>query len=553
MSYSGIFNKLKKALLIKLTDKITKIGITMANEFKHWSDITAERIIRDKGEKDVYTVASGITPSGTVHFGNFREVITVDMVARALKRKGKKVRFIFSWDDYDTFRKIPTNMPKQDELEKYMFQPIVDTPDPYGVEDSYARHHEVNFENDLPQVGVDPEFIYQAKMYKGGKYTDQILHTLKETQTIKNILNEHRTSPLPSNWYPVSVYCSGCKTDKTNVDDFNEEKNSIHYTCEKCDTKEELDLSTTTQVKLPWRVDWPMRWKFEDVDFEPGGKDHSSQGGSYTTAKEIINKVYNQSPPVYLQYDFVSIRGAGGKMSSSSGNVVTLGDILKVYEPEMVRYIFANNRTNIDFAISFDSEVIKNYDEYDRMERLALGIDQGNDKKTSYAKRVYEISQVNDVNEACAFQPAFRHLCNLLQINDHNIDNAIKAYQDDIKTDADKTKFYSRSERANYWLKNFAPEEFIFAINKEKRSGFTIDEKGIQFLTAFKVMLETDWDSITTDKELHEKMYLVIHEVEIDPKDAFALCYQLLITREKGPKLAGFIRAIGKDRVISLL
>ena len=61
----------------------------------HWADITADRIIRQKGEKDMYVLASGITPSGVVHFGNFRETITVDFVARALRDKGKNVRFYF--------------------------------------------------------------------------------------------------------------------------------------------------------------------------------------------------------------------------------------------------------------------------------------------------------------------------------------------------------------------------------------------------------------------------------------------------------------------------
>jgi lysyl-tRNA synthetase, class I len=56
-----------------------------------------------------------------------------------------------------------------------------------------------------------------------------------------------------------------------------------------------------------------------------------------------------------------------------------------------------------------------------------------------------------------------------------------------------------------------------------------------------------------TDKDLHEKMYEVIHEVEIEPSDAFATLYELLISKEKGPKLAGFIRTIGKDRVLALI
>jgi len=30
----------------------------------HWADQTAEKIIREKGDKDMYTCASGITPRG---------------------------------------------------------------------------------------------------------------------------------------------------------------------------------------------------------------------------------------------------------------------------------------------------------------------------------------------------------------------------------------------------------------------------------------------------------------------------------------------------------
>ena len=84
----------------------------------HWADQTAEKIIRERGDLDLYTCASGITPSGTVHIGNFREIISVELVVRALRDRGKKVRFIYSWDDYDVFRKVPENMPKKELLEE---------------------------------------------------------------------------------------------------------------------------------------------------------------------------------------------------------------------------------------------------------------------------------------------------------------------------------------------------------------------------------------------------------------------------------------------------
>ena len=58
------------------------------SEISHWADETAAKIVREKGEKEQYTCASGITPSGTVHIGNFREIISVDLVARALQDLG---------------------------------------------------------------------------------------------------------------------------------------------------------------------------------------------------------------------------------------------------------------------------------------------------------------------------------------------------------------------------------------------------------------------------------------------------------------------------------
>ena len=64
----------------------------MAEKF-FWADAIAEQIIKRKGKtkNQKYVCASGVTPSGTVHIGNFREIITTDLVAKALKEKGKKV------------------------------------------------------------------------------------------------------------------------------------------------------------------------------------------------------------------------------------------------------------------------------------------------------------------------------------------------------------------------------------------------------------------------------------------------------------------------------
>lgn len=522
------------------------------NDAVHWADLTADKLIRQE-DKDTYTLASGITPSGVVHFGNFREVMTTELVARGLKKRGKKVRFIFSWDDYDTFRKVPANMPKQDLLEKYLFQPIVDTPDPFGDHESYAAHHEKNFEAQLKKMGIELEPIYQAKKYKGGDYKDQIKNTILKKDKIAEILNKWRSSPLPSDWMPVSVYCEKCKRDKTKAGSFDG-KNSLAYICESEDCKHtgSVNLDTTDKVKLPWRMDWPMRWAYEKIDFEPGGKDHSSQGGSFTTAKDIVSAVYDWKAPMYLQYDFVSIKGMGGKMSSSKGNLVTVNDVLDVYEPEMVRWIFASYKTNIDFGLSFDLDVIKNYEDFDRMERMAFGHEPGNEKKVAMAKRVYELSAIGIPPAEMPFQPAFRHLCNVLQINDLDIKRARGFYNNDIKNERDERRFQERAQRAAYWIENSAPDEFKFSLNKEAVK-LDLNSNQSAFINELRNYLDIEWNNIADDKALHEKMYEMIHAHTLEPMEVFTLLYRKLISLEKGPKLAGFVRTIGKERVLKLL
>jgi lysyl-tRNA synthetase class 1 len=516
----------------------------------HWAEMTADRIIRQCGDKEEYVVASGITPSGVVHFGNFREVITVDFVARALRKRGKKVRFIFSWDDYDTFRKVPANLPKQDELAEYLFQPIVDTPDPFNEAPSYAAHHEQSFEKQLAKVGVAVEPIYQAKKYRSGDYAKQIIKTLKKKEEIKAILNEHRSSPLGDDWYPVSVYCEKYKTDKTQVTGFDGES-TITYKHLEQDYTGTIDILKSDKVKLPWRVDWPMRWSYEKVDFEPGGKDHSSQGGSFTTAKEIV-KLFDWQAPIYLQYDFVSIKGAGGKMSSSKGNLITVNDVLNVYEPEMIRWIFASYKSNVDFSVSFDLDVLKVYEDFDRQERLAFGVDSGNEKKVAMAQRVYELSQIEGMPSEMPFQPSFRHLCNLLQINQMDIEKTKPNYAHMIKNERDERRYLERAKCACFWIENYAPEDFKFQLNQSPVE-MDMNEKQTAYLTSLKEVIETSWDEFKTDKDLHEKMYELIHAAELEPKDVFPILYGKLISREKGPKLAGFIRAIGRDRVLELI
>jgi lysyl-tRNA synthetase, class I len=516
----------------------------------HWADLTADKIIRERGPKDHYTCASGITPSGTVHIGNFREIISVELVARALSQKGEKVRFIYSWDEYDVFRKVPKNMPQQELLESFLRKPITLVPDVLGQEESYARKNEKDLETLLPLVGVEPEYIYQADRYRASKYAAGIRKALENRDVIRRELDEHRTSPLAEDWWPVSVFCTACDRDTTKVTGWDGEW-GVSYECE-CGNKETVDLQKTPAVKLPWRIDWPMRWKEEGVDFEPAGKDHHSEGGSFDTAKLTGKEVYDHEPPVTFQYDFIRIKGGAGKISSSSGEVVSLKDVLEVYQPEIIRYLFAGTRPNSEFAISFDLDVLKVYEDYDKCERTYFNKPETEKalKKWEKQARIYELSQVKDVPEVMPYQIQIRHLCNLLQINSGDID-AVISYLGDIAAEQ-IGKFRNRAECAWFWVKNYAPEDFQFSLREVGTPLPTMSDSERDAVQALGKLIE---DSMGTmpEKEWGNLVYDLMKERNLESADFFTLVYKTLIGKEKGPRLVSFLHTIGKDKAAALL
>src|ERR1700745_1081507 len=100
----------------------------------HWIDRVAAQVeahVRNtKGEGAHIVCASGISPSGSIHLGNLRELMTVHLVRDTLRARGHTVEHIHSWDDFDRFRKVPVGIP--DSFAAQIGKPICDIPDPGG-------------------------------------------------------------------------------------------------------------------------------------------------------------------------------------------------------------------------------------------------------------------------------------------------------------------------------------------------------------------------------------------------------------------------------------
>lgn len=521
-----------------------------------WADQLAFGVRKKFEDRETYVCASGISPSGTVHAGNFREIITTDFVVKALKHQGEETRFIYSWDDYDRFRKVPANLP--DEWEQYLGLPLSKVPDPEECHASYARHFEAQLEDELDDLGMDIEFIGQTEQFEQCAYADGIKNAMQYRDTIRSILDEYRQEPLADDWWPIRIFCKACGKDFTDVIDYDGEY-TVTYECEKCQDTFELDFSEEAGAKPPWRVDWPMRWDVEQVSFEPGGKEHSVEGGSRTTAVEIVKQVYGTEPPVYQMYEFVTKEGK--KISSSSGEeTFTISDLKAIYTPSMIRFLFSETKPNKAFEIPFDEDIIERYDTFDRIEEAYFDPDSiENERKREHWKRVYEMCMIDLPAEQPVRVP-FNHLAFVAQVypRDQWVEEGFASllktgHIPDEMTEDQRERLLKRMEKAEAWAHNHAPDRYVYELHDTIPTAVADDLSTEQRDAMLHLADVLDEESCASADELDDRLFGVQEETELDTGTFFTTAYRCLLDRDDGPRLSTLIMALGEQRVASLL
>ncbi len=525
----------------------------------HWSEKIAAEVIRQKPDKEEYVCAAGISPSGTVHIGNFRDVATAFFVAKALRKMGKKARLLISWDEFDRMRKVPANVAAVNgDMEQYIGRPYVDVPNPFEDQEecpNYALHGEREFERAIAPFGIEIDWRYQASMYRSGKYVDHILTALEKRGEIFDILDSFRTQEAQPGekeaYYPVSIYCPHCKKDSTTIDSLSEDCHVAHYHCA-CGHEGTFDFTKDFNCKLAWKVDWPMRWLYEGVDFEPGGKDHASPTGSYQTSRIISRKIYGYEAPVFQGYEFIGLRGATGKMSSSSGLNLSPEQMLKLYQPEVMLWLYAKTDPMRAFDFCFDDGILKQYFEFDKMLEAC---------RSGKADELTQAIMYNcEVPGRTVNTVPMSLLVQMGSVVDFNIP-MLETVFEKIGTPFKEADFSDRLARARYWLEQCAPDQvnrLRTGRNWEIYNKLSDQEK--QEIADLHAYLSKG--GYTLD-ELNTAIYAIpatVRGLEAGTKELksaqgefFKTVYQLLIDKERGPRLYLFLYAIETERYLKLL
>lgn len=503
----------------------------------HWADKSAGDLL-SRGEKQV--IETGTSISGVPHIGNASDVIRGDAIRKALLDRGIEADFLWVADDSDPFRKIPRGM---DKLKGYLGFPVKDIPDPDGCHENFVDHFARPFISDLSEFGVKPKVLSATELYRSGEFYEGIKTALENKNKIIEILNKFRREPLPNSFIPWSPICENCGKISTTKPISWDGKDTISYNCEDteisggkvkgCGFEGESNIKKG-YGKLPWRVEWAMRWAHFKVTCEPLGKEHASAGGSFWTSKLVCKEIFNWEPPMPVIYEFFTLNGE--KISSSKGNVITLRDWLELSEPEVLKaFMYKVLKKQRDINLE---KVSNMNDEYDEFEAIYFGIKKGDEK----LKRLYELSQIGEPKKLLV---PFTMCAVISQIPNLDIEEIARRLNTLGYEDFDRKRLEKRLKLANKWVMKHGPEFLRFKILDDASSISLSDlqKKGLS-------LLADELIKNLTPKELHVKIYEVARSIDLKPPELFDAIYLSLIGKLKGPRAGYFLIALDRDFVV---
>lgn len=492
-----------------------------------WADKIASEIIKS-GKHKPYWVDDMKTPSGKIHVGALRGVVIHDLAYKALLDKKVKAKYTYVFDNHDPMDDLPVYLPKS--FEKYLGMPLYKVPSPVKGFENYAEYYAKDFIEVFTKIDCHPEILWATDLYESGKMNEVIKECLDKTKLIKQIYEEIYKKELPSDWYPFQVYCSSCgKVSTTRVTNWDGEK--VTFVCDSdrlkwtngCGFEGEVSPFSSKEGitgKLPWKVEWPAKWKAIGITVEGAGKDHMSAGGSHDIAKLICERVLDYPVPYPLPYEWFLV--GGKKMSTSKGVGVSASDMLEIVPPEILRFLMV--KTKINVAINFDpsGDTIPNlFDEYQRFAN----------SKDSEEKRIFEFSKVQANTEVPSIR--FSTLAQWVQMP--NMEDEIK------KEGLDGWAKYAR-----VWLERFAPEDQKFTIQSNLPTGVhDLSKEQKELLLKISKELDRKWEG----EDFQMRIYEIGKELGLSGAKTFEAIYIALLGKNHGPKAAWLILSLDKNFV----
>jgi lysyl-tRNA synthetase class 1 len=530
-----------------------------------WADQIASQVIaRAEREKNQVTCKSAASTSGAKHIGNLYDVMKTYIVYKAVKRKKYPARIILIHDDRDPLRTVPLRLPGLDgkweeikgDMEKaisvYLGFPYFKIPDPFECCDSWSEHFARVWEDGIEAMGVKEIETYSSNdLYNEGKMEPYIIKLMENIELTRKIIQRFQKTKT-ADYIPFDAICENCGRIIGKAVSFNLKNKTVDYVCEGKSLAGKYTIegcghkgtASFNDGKLPWTFEWPSRCAIFKATFEPFGKEHAE--GSWPRCQVIAREVFGIEPPIPHIYEFLLINGE--KMSARKGNAYITQEILDIIEPEIFFYFYTKrSKKQRDLDIKNIHLLVE---DFEHAERVYFNLEEEkNLKEKENLKRMYETSMSEIpksppvripynfaalIAEECPYDMLGRAL-ELLKASGHM----------KVSTEEDLIRIKERLQLAKNWIEKFAPELRI-KINDTVPEGIKnkLNEQQKESIRALAKVLKSD----LTEEQLTNELYSIAKKTELN-KEFFKACYNVLITRDSGPRLASFIIAVGRDRV----
>ena len=542
-------------------DSANDTAATAESDDRHdfWAEAIADKIEQRKPD-DPIVIKGGVSPSGVAHLGNVNEIMRGYFVAEVLRDRGHAVRQVFTSDDRDPLRKLPRKLADSDgqivglgevdagALGRNLGKPYTDIPDPFGEADSYAAHFAALLEADAGRLGVDIEMFSNTDLYTEGSFDPVVERVLRRADTAREVLAEYQAK-AGDDYVPFNPICSECGKLTETVTGVDLDAKTVDYVCTDMAVGEETiegcghdGTATFREGKLPWRFEWPGQWQVLAVDFEPFGKDHAE--GSWPSGVDIAETVLDTEPPEPMVYEWFTLNGE--TLSSSSGNIVTVPELLELLEPAVIRYFFAlHPRKARDLDLSQLDQLV---DDFDRFEAGFYGT-VDDESVTAFAEAAYP-HVVDDVADERPVRLPYTFAAVLGMVDDPALREKLARDEGHIPADADEATVeaaLARVERARNWA-----ERMDNAYNYRLQANLPeteFDNTTIDALDALAAIVADGADGET----IQAAIYDTAREHDIEPGDLFEAGYRLFFDETQGPRLGEFLGELEDEFVVDRL
>ncbi len=500
--------------------------------------IVAELLERHKTGEII--VSSGVSPSGTYHLGTLREVLTAEIIAVEIRRRGRQARHIHVCDDLDVFRKVPVDV--DESFEQYLGMPLCDVPSPDGKAASYADYFVQALIDAAQEMKLSMEVVRAHEKYRSGYFVPAIETALGNIAKIRSILEEVSGRQLDEQWSPIQVIENGRLKNRQFKSIDLEAKTIVYVSVD----GEDVELAYGEgKVKLNWRIDWPARWALMGVHAEPFGRDHATKGGSYDTGRQIVQKVFKGEAPYPVPYDFINKTGETKKMSKSKGDVITAAQLLELMPVEILWFFILRSAPSKMLYFDEQEALMKLFDDFAEL--------LNKPDKTEGEQQLLELC-LHGVETPTASNIPFTHLVASYQASLKDAEKTIEVIgRTEHKETAEKERetLVRELKFIDVWLQKSAPEEVKFELQEAIDAG-AFHEAQRQYLAALADKIaaapadaEGEW--------FHKAIYDFKDQVELEPKQLFSTLYQALIGKDSGPRAGWFLSLLPRDWLIARL